>query len=153
MKDEERRCQPGSMVLIGRLAKQIYRLSGEQLLGMQLRQLMALSYVRDHNGVPQQELADVFCMDANNVVLLLNELEDLGHIARRRDPQDRRRHTVELTDGGLLALSRAELAQETIEDQVLGTLDPGERETLWRLLTRALQAVEPVDEPAAPIPA
>jgi DNA-binding MarR family transcriptional regulator len=131
------------MVLLMRLAKQVYRRSDEQLLGMDLRQLMALSYVRDHDGAPQQELADVLCMDANNVVLLLNEVEDLGYITRRRDPNDRRRHLVELTKAGLLAMTRAERAQETIEDDVLQGLDASERATLWDLLTRALYGVEP----------
>ena len=61
---------------------------------MHMRLLMALSYVRDHDNAPQQELAEALCMDANNVVLLLNELEDLGYVVRRRDPDDRRRHLV-----------------------------------------------------------
>jgi DNA-binding MarR family transcriptional regulator len=131
------------MVLLTRLAKQVYRRSSDELLGMQLRYLVALSYVRDHDACPQQELADAFCMDANNVVLLLNELEDLGYITRRRDPDDRRRHVVELTEDGRSALAGAERAQETIEDDVLQALDPEERATLWRLLTRALRAAEP----------
>jgi DNA-binding MarR family transcriptional regulator len=131
------------MVLLTRLAKQVYRRSDEDLLGIHLRLLMALSYVRDHDGAPQQELAEALCMDANNVVLLLNELEDEGHINRRRDPHDRRRHLVELTDAGRLALTRAEQAQETIEDDVLQALDASERATLWQLLTRALRGVEP----------
>ena len=88
------------MVLLTRLAKQVYRRSSEELLGMHLRHLMALSYVRDHDGLPQQELADAFCMDANNVVLLLNELEQLGYVTRLRDPSDRRRHLVQLTRRG-----------------------------------------------------
>ncbi len=133
----------GSMVLLTRLAKQVYRRSTEELLGIHMRLVMALSYLRDHDGAPQQELAEALCMDANNVVLLLNELEDLGHVARRRDPEDRRRHLVELTDRGRRALVKAERAQETIEDEVLQALDAQERATLWRLLTRALRAAEP----------
>jgi DNA-binding MarR family transcriptional regulator len=131
------------MVLLTRLAKQVYRRSSEELLGMHLRLLMTLSYLRDHDGAPQQELADALCMDANNVVLLLNELEDLGHVARRRDPGDRRRHLVELTPAGSRALLSAERAQEEIEDDVLQALDSQERATLWQLLTRALYGVEP----------
>ena len=137
------------MILLTRLAKQVYRRSSEELLGMHLRLLMALSYLRDHDGCPQQELAEVLCMDANNVVLLLNELEDLGHITRLRDPLDRRRHRVELTKQGVGALAHAERAQETIEDDVLQALDADERATLWRLLTRALHGAEPVAEPVA----
>ena len=140
--NEVREYTPGSMVLLTRLAKQVYRASGEELLGMHLRLLMALSYVRDHDGAPQQELAEALCMDANNVVLLLNELEDRGQVARRRDPQDRRRHVVEITDAGRLALVGAERAQESIEDDILQALDGSERAELWRLLTRALYGSE-----------
>ncbi len=137
------------MVLLTRLAKQVYRRSSEELLGIHMRLVMALSYLRDHDGAPQQELAEALCMDANNVVLLLNELEDLGHVARRRDPDDRRRHRVELTPAGRSALINAERAQETIEDDVLQALDADERATLWRLLKRALKGAEPdVTEPA-----
>lgn len=131
------------MALLTRLAKQVYRRSTEDLLGMHMRHLMALSYVRDHDGEPQQELAEALCMDANNVVLLLNELEQLGHVSRRRDPSDRRRHLVELTSAGAKALSSAEHRQETIEDDVLKALDDDERATLWRLLGRALRGAEP----------
>ena len=130
------------MVLLTRLAKQVYRRSTEELLGMHMRLVMALSYLRDHDGAPQQELAEALCMDANNVVLLLNELEDLGHVARRRDPEDRRRHRVEMTDSGRRALIEAERAQETIEDDVLQALLPEDRATLWRLLTLALKGAE-----------
>ena len=139
----ERPCGPGSMALLTRLAKQVYRRSTEELLGMHMRHLMALSYVRDHDGGPQQELAEALCMDANNVVLLLNELEQLGYISRRRDPSDRRRHLVELTSAGAKALGKAEHRQETIEDDVLKALDADERATLWRLLGRALPGAEP----------
>src|SRR5471032_2502311 len=104
MNEENRQRHLGSMILLTRLAKQVYRRSNEELLGMHLRLLMALSYLRDHDGAPQQELAETLCMDANNVVLLLNELEDLGHVARRRDPVDRRRHRVEITPAGCDAL-------------------------------------------------
>src|SRR5580700_12053380 len=139
----EKACAPGSMVLLTRLAKQVYRRSSDELLGMQLRNLVALSYVRDHDACPQHELAEAFCMDANNVVLLLNELEQLGYVTRLRDPDDRRRHMVQLTPEGAEALSLAERAQEAIEDDVLKALDPGERATLWQLLTRALYGSEP----------
>jgi len=147
--DEGMACAPGSMVLLTRLSKQVYRRSSEQLLGMHLRHLVALAYVRDHDDCPQQDLADAFCMDANNVVLLLNELEQLGYAERVRDPHDRRRHLVRLTRSGAQALRRAERAQERIEDEVLQALDADERRTLWQLLTRALRGVEPTESPAA----
>src|SRR6201998_2122346 len=123
-------CAPGSAVLLSRLSKQIYRRSDEQALGMHPRHLLALRYVSDHDGCPQQDLADAFCMDANNVVLLLNELEQLGYVPRLRDPHDRRRHVVQLTAAGRTALARTERAQAAIEDEVLHSLSAEERATL-----------------------
>jgi DNA-binding MarR family transcriptional regulator len=131
------------MLLIPRLSKQIMRRSTPEMLGMDLRLLMALSYLGDHDGAPQQELVDVFCMDAKNVVLLLNELEDGGYLIRRRDIEDRRRHRVYITPGGRKALEHAAKAQAQIEDQVLRALDPEERERLWQLLGRAVAGAEP----------
>jgi DNA-binding MarR family transcriptional regulator len=133
------------MVLLTRLAKQVYRRSSEELLGMHPRHLMALSYVRDHQPVLQQDLADALCMDANNIVLLLNEIEELGYVARRRDPEDRRRHLVELTADGKRALLRAERAQGGVEAEVLRGLTPAERAILHELLARALREAEPVE--------
>jgi DNA-binding MarR family transcriptional regulator len=131
-----------SMILLPRLAKQVMRRSSPELLGMDLRLLMALSYLGDHDGAPQQELVDALCMDAKNVVLLLNELEDNGYLVRRRDSKDRRRHRVYMTTAGRQALDRATRAQEDIEDDVLQALDADERATLWGLLTRALRGAE-----------
>ncbi|MCW3057328.1 MAG: transcriptional regulator, MarR family [Solirubrobacterales bacterium] len=147
----ESACVPGSMVLLSRLAKQFYRRSDEELLGMHMRHLVALAYVRDHDACPQQDLADAFCMDANNVVLLLNELEQLGYVTRLRDPEDRRRHLVQLTGTGRSALERTEAAQGAIEDEVLKALDANERRTFRRLLTRALQGAESEAQPSATI--
>jgi DNA-binding MarR family transcriptional regulator len=72
-------------------------------------------------------------------VLLLNDLEALEYVERRRDPMDRRRHLVELTATGRVALERAELAQSTVEDDVLAALSAEERGQLQRLLSHALE--------------
>ena len=45
-------------------------------------------------------------MDSNTGVLVLNDLEDLEYAERRRDPTDRRRHLVDITDAGLEALEQ-----------------------------------------------
>ena len=141
---------PNTVVVLARLAKQVMRRSSPELMGMDLRLLMALSYLGDHDGAPQQELVDALCMDAKNVVLLLNELEDRGYLIRRRDSEDRRRHRVHITTSGREALERAARAQEDIEDDVLQALDADERATLWRLLTRAVHGAEHAAAAACP---
>jgi DNA-binding MarR family transcriptional regulator len=133
---------PSAMILLPRLAKQVMRRAHPGELGIDLRLLMALSFVGDHDGEPQQELVDALCMDAKNVVLLLNELEDTGYVVRRRDPEDRRRHRVQITEAGREALARAREGMDAIEDEVLQALDADQRATLLNLLARALQGVE-----------
>jgi DNA-binding MarR family transcriptional regulator len=128
----------GSIVLLTRLARVVYRRSTVELVGMGLKELGALAYLRDNTLSSQQALFEALCIDANSCVLLLNELESQGLVERRRDPQDRRRHLVTITDEGLEALERAEFAQGTIEDEVLGALTLEERSTLHRLLSQAL---------------
>jgi DNA-binding MarR family transcriptional regulator len=127
------------MAALTRLAKVVYRRSSEATLGMTFRQLVALTFLRDHEGVPQQTLAENLHMDASNVVLLLNDLEDLRFVERRRDPGDRRRHIVTLTATGRRALVRAEAALDDVQDEVLAALTVEERATLARLLAKALE--------------
>lgn len=125
-------------MLLARLSKSAIRRTPESLLGMPMRQYVALSYIGEPGGVSQQQLTEILMMDANNVVLLLNELERDGLIRRERDPADRRRYLVQITEAGVAVLDRAQAARGTVEEDVLGALDPAEREELHRLLGKAL---------------
>jgi len=130
---------PGTVVLLLRLSKAVHKRSTEQLLGIKLRQMMLLSYLRAGAPALQQQLCESLWLDPNNCVLLLNELEELGYVERRRDPTDRRRHMVDITADGRHALEQAERAQESLEDEVLAGLSDDERTTLRSLLRRALE--------------
>ena len=151
----------GSMVLVSRLAREIYRASSEEVLGMRLKQYALLDDLRDSGGSKsQQALCGAFHLDPNNLVLMLNEIEDAGYIERRRDPEDRRRHIVELTTAGERALERAEKGMESVEDEVLAALNSTQRNELRKLLALALSdgedqatsAAESAREAAAPAP-
>ncbi len=106
-------------------------------LGLRPRHLVALTVLRDRGGSTQQALAATLEMDGTNIVGLLNELEAQQLIERRRSPEDRRRHLVELTDAGAKQLAKAECALSAAEDEVLGALDDSQRETLYTLLQQA----------------
>src|ERR1700694_1495361 len=131
----------GLIALLMQINKALHRRTSEELLGMRLKAFLLLGYVRDRGAVSQQELETGLLMDANSVVLLLNETEAAGFSVRRRDPADRRRHMVELTDAGRVAVERAEKAREGIEDDVLSDLSPEERAALRKLLKRVLDGL------------
>jgi DNA-binding MarR family transcriptional regulator len=132
---------PGALVLATRLSRVAYRRATEDILGMRLKQFSALAYLRQLPGVSQRQLGDAMLLDANNCVLLLNDIEDAGWAERRRDPDDRRRHVVEITDSGREALERAEQALDDLEEDVLEGLSAEERATLRELLAKALAGV------------
>jgi len=141
----------GLVALITQISKALHRRTSEELLGMRLKQFLLLGYVRDHGngGVSQQELETALLIDANSVVLLLNELEAAGLSVRRRDPHDRRRHLVEITPAGRVAVERAEKARESLEDAILTDFTADERAALTKVLRRLLDALSQ----AAPEPA
>jgi DNA-binding MarR family transcriptional regulator len=129
---------PGSIGLLTKLSKVVFRRATEETIGMRLKQLMALEQLRDNdNECLQQGLAEMLMLDSNNCVLLLNELDRAGYVERRRDPEDRRRHIVEITDAGLEALAEGERRLEDLEDEVLGNLSAAERGRLHDLLAKA----------------
>lgn len=140
---------PGSTVLLTWLSKHVYRQATEEVLGMRLKQFVALTYLRNREACSQQALCSSLMLDANNAVLLLNDLEDLGFVERRRDPEDRRRHLVVITKTGLKALLRAEAALDAIEGEIFVGLDDDERAELRRLLLKAVAGLRPVDREVA----
>ena len=129
----------GTMNLLTRLSRVIYRSAGPELLGVKLKEFVTLLYLREMTKATQQRLAKALMLDANNTVILLNGLEENGLVERTRDPDDRRRHLVAITPKGLRALEKAERELETVEDDVLGNLDPSERTELHDLLAKALE--------------
>jgi len=131
----------GTIGLLMRLTRLIHRRETEDVIGMRLKHFIVLSQIRDFGGsVSQKQLGEALNIDANNLVLLLNDIELDDRITRERDPADRRRHVVVITKQGEKALSRAEELLETLEDDIFTGLDAVERATLRTLLSRSLEA-------------
>ena len=127
----------GPTVLLTRLAWTVFRRLKPEVLGVKLKEYFAMRELLDTGRMTQASLCGAMNVDANYMTLMLNDLEEAGYVERRRDPEDRRRHIVELTDAGRTAIARAEAAMDELEDEVLGPLDRGQRETLRELLAQA----------------
>jgi DNA-binding MarR family transcriptional regulator len=132
----------GTVSLVTQLGRVIYRRATEEVIGMRLKQLIALDHLRANDSCLQQGLGQMLMLDPNNCVLLLNELDKAGYVERLRDPTDRRRHIVQITPEGRRALERAEGKLEALEGEVLGNLDQAERRQLHDLLAKALDGQE-----------
>jgi DNA-binding MarR family transcriptional regulator len=126
-------------VLLMRLGYETFRRAKPELIGVKLKEYFALRELRDEGRMSQAALCSAVNVDANYMVLMLNDLEAAGYVERRRDPADRRRHIVELTDEGRAAIKHAERAIDTLEEDILGPLSAEERANLRDLMDRAVR--------------
>ena len=92
-------------------------------------------------GSAQQELVARSMIDASSMVAVLDELEAMGLVERRRHPDDRRKHAVYLTARGGRTLARARVVAMKTAQETFAPLNAKELETL-RLLLRKLAGVE-----------
>jgi DNA-binding MarR family transcriptional regulator len=90
----------------------------------------------DGGQLSQRDLGARLGVDPSVLVALLNALEDRDLVRRRRDPADRRRHIVEITDQGAAAVTKLDAAIARVEDELFADLTLHERDTLHSLLAR-----------------
>ena len=131
---EERCSNPGLLLaMLGHVAMRRLR-DVHTAFGMTPRQFRVLALLREHGSMGQKELGQAAGAEPSILVTMLNPLEADGLIARRRDPQDRRRHVVSITSAGDQHLTRAAQAHRDAEDALFSGLDDDRRELLRQLL-------------------
>ncbi|GAA1985493.1 MarR family winged helix-turn-helix transcriptional regulator [Kitasatospora viridis] len=109
-----------------------------QAAGSSLRTFMVLSALAGQAELSQQDLSQVLNLDPTTVVALIDELEKAGQVERQRNPADRRRYILRLTDRGREARAAVEEVATATEQAFFARLEPGERELLHGMLDRLL---------------
>lgn len=110
-------------------------------LGLRPPHFGVLRLIDEEPGVTQQELAQRSLIDPSSMVMIVDELEELGYAERQPHPGDRRKHAVHLTADGRKMLDRAQTVASEMTKEILAPLDAGEVTELRRLL-RKLAGVE-----------
>jgi DNA-binding MarR family transcriptional regulator len=103
---------------------------------MRTHEFAVLHHLNQAGPLSQQELAGALRINPSNLVGMLDALEADGLVVRPRDPDDRRRHLVDLTDAGRRRLSEAKRAVEAAEQDLLAPLSRTERLQFQRILER-----------------
>jgi DNA-binding MarR family transcriptional regulator len=111
---------------------------GEALAALEMRthEFAVLHHLQQAGPLSQQELGAALRINPSNLVGMLDSLEAEGLVVRPRDPADRRRHLVELTQAGRRRLAEAKRAVEAAEQDLLAPLSSAERERFHRTLER-----------------
>ncbi len=104
--------------------------------GISRREYAVLDRLATTGPIPQQQLGQDLHIHSSNLVAVLDDLSERGLVRRPRDPEDRRRYRLELSDEGEKALSAARSAAAEIERAMLDPLDAAERRQLRELLER-----------------
>ena len=153
--DDVARDPAGSLAfLLVQLGMHGARRFGERLqpLGLEQRQAGMLVRLAANEGQSQQAIAAMLGVNATRMVFLVDELEKLGLVERRRNPEDRRSHALYLTDPGRAALAQVQAVAAEHEQQMSAGLTAAERKELIGLLRRVAdtQGLRPGSLPGFP---
>ncbi|WP_214322135.1 MarR family winged helix-turn-helix transcriptional regulator [Nonomuraea sediminis] len=92
--------------------------------------------------VAQRDLSPGLGIDPSDVAKALDELAGWGEVERERDPADRRRVIVQITEAGRASLARMGEQVHEVREHLLAPLDEAERDTLHGLLRRVHAALD-----------
>ncbi|MGY4707709.1 MarR family winged helix-turn-helix transcriptional regulator [Candidatus Bipolaricaulota sp. J31] len=139
----------GGTELEGRLVRLLEALRGLELglnplrdVGISPPQCALLDWIARNEGARLREIATGLGVTPPTVSVALRRLEELGLVERRPDPRDRRAVRFTLTPEGKALQRRAAGFKHRRARTLLAPLSPAERETLVRLLEKALSALE-----------
>lgn len=128
--------------LLGRAHDAHRRLSLNALapLGLSPKAFGALTVIDAEGPLSQQRLATRQGIDRTTMVAVVDELERLGAVERRRDAQDRRAYSLQATAEGRALLERSRGAVAAAEDEFLAALPADEQQRLREALRVLVEA-------------
>ena len=99
---------------------------------------LVLHYVNLHPGANQEEIGCFYALDKTNVAREAKKLEDMGHIRREIDTENRRQYKLYITPEGEKMLSVIDGVYEDFRKR----MSCGMSEEDWKALTALLKRVE-----------
>jgi DNA-binding MarR family transcriptional regulator len=105
-------------------------------LGLRPKQFGLMNVVALADGPSQGEIGAAMGIDPSGLIATIDDLEERGWLERRRDPADRRRNVVVLTEAGDAKLSEGRAAAFERAKELTAPLSAKERRALRDLLAK-----------------
>lgn len=124
--------------LIARSRRRVWAYVARYLEGMgeSIHAWQLLKHLRQRGPLAQCDLAAVCGQHPAGISRMLDVLEGEGHVRRARDPSDRRKVRVEITEAGLERLERMHPEVVNAADRALEPLSAEDRRALKALLEK-----------------
>lgn len=106
--------------------------------GIRMRYFYVLGALESGLALSQQDLSTLLNLDPTTVVALMDEMEQAGHVERRRNPVDRRRYILTLTDRGRNMLADAMSVVDQVEAEFFAPIPEKDRQRLREMLGTVL---------------
>jgi MarR family transcriptional regulator, transcriptional regulator for hemolysin len=147
-----RPARPAIGLVLARAARQVSRAFDEALAeaGGSLPVWLVLLNLKIGRAANQRELADAVGVSEATLTHHLNAMEKGGVLTRRRDPDNRRVHLVELTDAGEQMFLRLRDVAASFDRRLRRGLSADAVATLERLLGRLTSNIAGADEGGPP---
>jgi DNA-binding MarR family transcriptional regulator len=105
-------------------------------LGLRPKQFGLMNVVALADGPSQGEIGAAMGIDPSGLIATIDDLEERGWLERRKDPRDRRRNVVVLTEAGTAKLSEGRAAAYRRARELTSPLNAKERRALRDLLAK-----------------
>ncbi|MCF2532469.1 MarR family winged helix-turn-helix transcriptional regulator [Yinghuangia soli] len=128
-----------------KLAELLLALGDQTLapLGVRTKHIHVLETLIADETLSQQDVSRSMGIDPNVLVGVLDELESQGLAERRRNPQDRRRHVILVTDAGRALAAESARLLDAAESDFLAAVSAADRKVLHSATDKLLTAHKP----------
>ncbi|MEW5420314.1 MarR family winged helix-turn-helix transcriptional regulator [Amorphus sp. 3PC139-8] len=112
--------------------------------GLTLAQYLHMRVLYEEGALYQTEISSLLGIEKASSTSVLDNLDRSGLIERRRDPSDRRRLAVSLSEKGRLqTVDLLHFAREVAQDAISG-VDDSDREAFFRVIDRIVANLAPL---------
>jgi DNA-binding MarR family transcriptional regulator len=105
-------------------------------------QVLILVALARNPGVDQRTLGEAVSLDRSTTADVIERLMKRGFLERARDPKDRRRNLLRLTDEGAKLLDTIGPRSEKMNEHLISVLAPADQLELIRLLRQFVNAAD-----------